>query len=898
MKKILGFLALAAILAGCAQTESAPGEEARTYSAHFVSNGGSAVDPVIGLASGSLIPRPADPQRSGYDFTEWDRDEGLTVPWNFETDTVTGDVTLYAKWTRMNQATLDVNAAKEGLSPGFQDGDGLDAVTGNLSLATSAGEGVSVSWSSDAPGTVTNDGTVTRPAEGSPNAAVRLTATLEKDTASAQKTFDLTVLAMGYTRTYTLTFSTDGGSPVEPITDIASGTSVALPENPSKAGYAFAGWFTDAELTVALGSDAVLVSADLTLYAKWTSLAGNRVTYVAEGASPETVPVDTAFYSPGDYFMVKATTPIREGYSFLGWNDAYDGSGANYGQYYYYTFPASGGVVLYAQWRRVITVTYEAPDATEGSVPVDANAYYYPSASYIYVKSNTGFLYRDGYTLAGWTLTEDGIGTVYAAGDGVEVPDAPVTFYARWTEGENDVVYFPNGATAGAVPVDKADYAAGDTVSWTSQGTLKKDDLVFYGWNTEADGTGTLVTAKDPITFGGTSIKLYAQWLEASDAINLTDSGFDASANGFTWNMAYPDSTIAVQSDGKIVLGEKIYVDGAFKARILRLNADGSLDAGFPALDLGFTGYPSGTVTTGKARYVRTLSDDRFLAYGYYYFVNGEPVQNWGNLFSSDGTVDSSYDHGDYDAVSGEDLSFTGSVYVFPDDSILLGGGKTYHPAEYFVRVTPSGEVDPTFSFYASKPDYKPNAYKNIRILADSKFMAIECLTQGDADSSNDVYRIVRFTADGSLDASFAPYELDQENADKQNFEVDSSGRVYAAINDDRGTTQTLMLIRLTAAGTIDETYGVPSWIDPFAGTWTLLDGTRAFFPAVSLTTGGWSSSGLLTNEDGTIDFTRRFTGNPGVSVSGATMLNFGDLGLYAVSSSSIKRFNLDAIRN
>lgn len=48
---------------------------------------------------GSKAVRPADPSEYGYDFGGWFKTAACTDPWDFEKDTVLGDVTLFAKWT-------------------------------------------------------------------------------------------------------------------------------------------------------------------------------------------------------------------------------------------------------------------------------------------------------------------------------------------------------------------------------------------------------------------------------------------------------------------------------------------------------------------------------------------------------------------------------------------------------------------------------------------------------------------------------------------------------------------------------------------------------------------------------------------------------------------------------
>ncbi|MCI6255508.1 MAG: InlB B-repeat-containing protein [Clostridiales bacterium] len=72
----------------------------------FASNGGSDVEPIVAEA-GATIAKPADPTRTGYAFGGWYRDSELTVPWNFGRDTVSGSMTLYAKWTEVSQSDSD-----------------------------------------------------------------------------------------------------------------------------------------------------------------------------------------------------------------------------------------------------------------------------------------------------------------------------------------------------------------------------------------------------------------------------------------------------------------------------------------------------------------------------------------------------------------------------------------------------------------------------------------------------------------------------------------------------------------------------------------------------------------------------------------------------------------------
>jgi uncharacterized repeat protein (TIGR02543 family) len=63
----------------------------------FESNGGSPVEQQF-IAEGSKIAQPAAPTRTGYNFEGWYKDAALTAAWDFASDKVTADTTLYAAW--------------------------------------------------------------------------------------------------------------------------------------------------------------------------------------------------------------------------------------------------------------------------------------------------------------------------------------------------------------------------------------------------------------------------------------------------------------------------------------------------------------------------------------------------------------------------------------------------------------------------------------------------------------------------------------------------------------------------------------------------------------------------------------------------------------------------------
>ena len=126
---------------------------------------------------------------------------------------------------------------------------------------------------------------------------------------------NITVYAKWTANTYTITFVSNGGSAVTAITQ-AFGSAVTAPTAPTRTGYTFVGWYSNAGLTTLYTFTTMPV--DTTLYAKWT-INTYTLTYTAgahggvTGTSPQTVNYGS------DGTLVTATP--NSGYHFVSWSD-------------------------------------------------------------------------------------------------------------------------------------------------------------------------------------------------------------------------------------------------------------------------------------------------------------------------------------------------------------------------------------------------------------------------------------------------------------------------------------------------------------------------------------------------------------------------------------------------
>jgi uncharacterized repeat protein (TIGR02543 family) len=90
----------------------------KKYSVSFIVNGGSPAPQTQNIDHGSLVTKPADPDKTGYTFGGWYREAAFTTPWNFASDTVTSGRALYAKWTAVSYPiTYHLDGGTNGANP-------------------------------------------------------------------------------------------------------------------------------------------------------------------------------------------------------------------------------------------------------------------------------------------------------------------------------------------------------------------------------------------------------------------------------------------------------------------------------------------------------------------------------------------------------------------------------------------------------------------------------------------------------------------------------------------------------------------------------------------------------------------------------------------------------------
>lgn len=215
---------------------------AATLSVSYDMNGhGEQLAPVAAV-KGTKLAAPAAPSASGYTFGGWYRESSCTTPWQFESDQVTSDTTLYAKWVQACTVRYSMNGH----------GTQVDAVTvpvgSKLSMPTpapSAAGYIFSGWYKDQSCTEVWD--------------------FQTDTVSAD-----TMLYAKWSDTYSVTFHMNGhGTQITGKSNIAPGALLTEPAKPTEAGYTFGGWYIDSACNTPWVFSVDRVMQHVTLYAKW-----------------------------------------------------------------------------------------------------------------------------------------------------------------------------------------------------------------------------------------------------------------------------------------------------------------------------------------------------------------------------------------------------------------------------------------------------------------------------------------------------------------------------------------------------------------------------------------------------------------------------------------------------
>jgi uncharacterized repeat protein (TIGR02543 family) len=423
---------------------------ANTYMVTFKSDDINTLYTAV-VGEGGTVTRPEEnPTRNGYIFDGWYSNSSLTTPYNFDNQ-IYSDITIYAKWLQQFTVTFETNGG-----------------------------------SYVPPRTITQGGTVTRPDNPTlgGNGFVRWCSDETLDTEYDFKTpvtSDITLYAQWSENTYTITFNSNDGSPIEDEL-VGEGGKVTPPADPTRSGYVFDNWYSNSSLTTPYNFDNKIYS-DITIYAKW--IPQFTVTFNTNGGSP--VPPSQTVTQGGT--VTPPADPIRNGYVFDGWYSDND-----FTEMYIFANQIYSNTAIYAKWLQQFTVTFNSNGGS--TVPTQKVT----QGGKVTPPSNNPT--QDGFVFDGWYSDND-FTTEYDFNAEIYSDTA---IYAKWLQ-QFTVTFNTNGGSP--VPAQQTVIQGGKVTRPLINPT--QIGFVFDGWYSNDDFTTEYDF--DTETYSDTAI--YAKWNES-----------------------------------------------------------------------------------------------------------------------------------------------------------------------------------------------------------------------------------------------------------------------------------------------------------------------------------------------------------------------------------------------
>ena len=431
-------------------------------------NSGNVTEYTYGV--GATLPTADDMTYTGYTFKGWYYNENLTgSPVTAIGDTETGNKEYWAKW-EINQYTVTVKP---------ENGEADITITQDYGTPITAPadptrEGYTfIGWDREIP--------TTMPAE------------------------DMTVTAQWEINRYTITFDTNGGSEIAPITQ-DYGTEITAPDNPTRKGYTFKGW--DKEIPETMPAE------NITVTAQW-EINRYTITFDTAGGSeiaPITQDYGTNITAPAD--------PTREGYTFKGWDKEIPK-----------TMPAENMTVK-AQWEiNQYTISFDTNGGSE-IAPITQDY-----GTKITAPADPT---RKGYTFKGWDKEIP-----------KTMPAENMTVKAQW-EINRYTITFDTAGGSEIAPITQ-DYGT----NITAPADPTREGYTFIGWDKAI-----------PTTMPAENITVTAQWKDSekpTGEIKINENSWKAFLNNITFGLFFKDTqtvTItAADNSGETVTVEYLLSD-------------------------------------------------------------------------------------------------------------------------------------------------------------------------------------------------------------------------------------------------------------------------------------------------------------------------------------------------
>jgi uncharacterized repeat protein (TIGR02543 family) len=308
----------------------------------------------------------------------------------------------------------------------------------------------------------------------------------------------------------TISFESNGGSVVESITTDGQHT-IQFPEDPTKEGYVFAGWYWDnntfRDLFTLVSLTERGITSNFVVYAKWEDdenyvpIGSVKVTFDSGGGT-SVLPV---FITPGKTILIPEVSKL--GYTLEGWYTSVN-NGVTLDEKWSFTSSiVNNNITLYAKWNvNLYTVTFNS----NGGTSLNSIVFEFNEAIDVSFTPT-----KIGHTFEGWFIDE----RLDIPFDLETMPAEDVTLYAKWQINQYTLTFDSNGGTN----VSSILLEFNSLINAPEDPS--KEGFSFAGWYIDS----TLVNAYTFTTMPDENLTLFAKW-------EATYTGYYASINGKTGN--------------------------------------------------------------------------------------------------------------------------------------------------------------------------------------------------------------------------------------------------------------------------------------------------------------------------------------------------------------------------
>jgi uncharacterized delta-60 repeat protein len=292
----------------------------------------------------------------------------------------------------------------------------------------------------------------------------------------------------------------------------------------------------------------------------------------------------------------------------------------------------------------------------------------------------------------------------------------------------------------------------------------------------------------------------------------LTGAGFrypyTAPTNG---SLQYAEGDIysmVIQPDGKLVIGGNFEsYNGVYQRNIMRLNADGTIDASFHnkmVTCVDITTYSGSPIRRGEVTKMVQAPDGKIIIGGGFIRYNYAQTGNVARI-EANGDLDLTFDQG-----TGFNNTVNSSA-ILPDGKIMVAGNFTKYfgvDTKGVARLNADGSLDATFSIGTGIEGILSSFFLGSNFFFQKvNSMAVQpndnkVLIGGNFKAFNGVLKnsLVRLNSDGSVDASFNVPVIGSDTVNSVSLiQLLNDGKILAIINGS--------LVRLNSNGTVDASF-------------------------------------------------------------------------------------------